>query len=176
MELGLPDITGTLHPWLSIFIQRPLVTATSTSSALPSTSTITPPNFPSPIPTTWLCIAVPLSNITTYPIQPDTTIPPSLLESTFSHPQHGLPTKKLAQTSRLRLSFKEYPSSNFPPGHSFPSRKNLYPKHCTHCGFSLHRVPIPTIQVIPILCFRYRYPRIRDCYSGKHRSMQRRWE
>ncbi|TGO80372.1 hypothetical protein BELL_0008g00060 [Botrytis elliptica] len=153
MELGLPDITGTLHPWLSIFIQRPLVTATSTSSALPSTSTITPPNFPSPIPTTWLCIAVPLSNITTYPIQPDTTIPPSLLESAFSHPQHGLPTKKIAKRQDYDFSFQGVPIFEFSTRTLFPQPENPYPNTVPTADFLSIEVPRPYDPSDPYLEF-----------------------
>ncbi|ESZ98110.1 hypothetical protein SBOR_1489 [Sclerotinia borealis F-4128] len=110
VELSLPDANGTLHPWLSILIQRPLVTL-STPSASPSTST--PPNFPHPTPTSWLCLAVPLANITTYPIQPDTSLPSSLLETILIKNKHGLPTKKIAKRQDYDFSFQGVPIFEF---------------------------------------------------------------
>ncbi|TGO65673.1 hypothetical protein BOTNAR_0075g00230 [Botryotinia narcissicola] len=155
VELGLPDITGTLHPWLSIFIQRPLVTATSPSPALHSTSTTTttPPNFPSPTPTTWLCIAVPISNITSYPIQPDTTIPPSLLESTFSHSQHGLPTKKIAKRQDYDFSFQGTPIFEFSTRALFPQPENPFPNTAPTADFLSIEVPRPYDPSDPYLEF-----------------------
>ncbi|TGO89458.1 hypothetical protein BPOR_0108g00050 [Botrytis porri] len=126
MELGLPDITGTLHPWLSIFIQRPLVT-TSIPTTSTSTTSTTPPNFPKPTPTTWLCLAVPLSNVTTYPIQPDTSLPLSLLEPTFSHTQRGLPTKKIAKRQDYDFSFQGVPIFEFSTRTLFPQPENQIP-------------------------------------------------
>ncbi|TGO65537.1 hypothetical protein BCON_0002g01230 [Botryotinia convoluta] len=155
VELGLPDITGILHPWLSIFIQRPLVTATSPSPALPSTSasTTTPPNFPSPTPTTWLCIAVPLSNITTYSIQPDTTLPPSLLEPTFSHTQHGLPTKKIAKRQDYDFSFQGIPIFEFSTRTLFPQPENSFPNTAPTADFLSIEVPRPYDPDDPYLPF-----------------------
>ncbi|TGO30667.1 hypothetical protein BPAE_0004g01260 [Botrytis paeoniae] len=148
MELGLPDTTGTLHPWLSIFIQRPLVTTTT-----PSTSTTTPPNFPSPTPTTWLCIAVPLSNITVYPIQPDTTLPPSLLEPTFSHSQHGLPTKKIAKRQDYDFSFQGTPIFEFSTRKLFPQPENPFPNTAPTADFLSIEVPRPYDPSDPYLAF-----------------------
>ncbi|KAF7902753.1 hypothetical protein EAF00_002656 [Botryotinia globosa] len=153
VELGLPDMTGTLHPWLSIFIQRPLVTATSPSPALHSTSTTTPPNFPSPTPTTWLCIAVPISNITTYPIQPDTTLPPSLLESTFAHSQHGLPTKKIAKRQDYDFSFQGTPIFEFSTRTLFPQPENPSPNTAPTADFLSIEVPRPYDPIDPYLEF-----------------------
>ncbi|CCD53611.1 hypothetical protein BofuT4_P136560.1 [Botrytis cinerea T4] len=147
VELGLPDINGNLHPWLSIFIQRPLLTTTSPSSTLPSTSTSTststPPNFPKPTPTVWLCIAVPLANITTYPIQPDTSIPPSLLEPTFlSHSQHNLPTKKIAKRQDYDFSFQGIPIFEFSTRTLFPPEIPL-PNTAPTADFLSIEVPHP---------------------------------
>ncbi|TGO37783.1 hypothetical protein BHYA_0089g00220 [Botrytis hyacinthi] len=155
VELGLPDITGTLHPWLSIFIQRPLVTATSPSPALHSTSpsTTTPPNFPSPTPATWLCIAVPISNITAYPIQPDTTLPPSLLETTFSHRQHGLPTKKIAKRQDYDFSFQGTPIFEFSTRTLFPQPENPFPNTAPTADFLSVEVPRPYDPSDPYLEF-----------------------
>ncbi|KAF7864001.1 hypothetical protein EAF04_006966 [Stromatinia cepivora] len=110
VELSLPDKNGILHPWLSIFIQRPFLTLTP---PLANSSTRTPPNFPTPAPTTWLCLAVPLSNITTYPIQPDTTLPSSLLEESLLKKKHGLPTKKIARRQDYDFSFQGIPIFEF---------------------------------------------------------------
>ncbi|CAD6442163.1 27a610fc-df6e-408e-b216-d2051637afc8 [Sclerotinia trifoliorum] len=106
----LPDKNGILHPWLSIFIQKPFLTITS---PLKNPRTSTPPNFPSPIPTTWLCLAVPLANITTYPIQSDTSLPSSLLEESLLKNKHGLPTKKIARRQDYDFSFQGIPIFEF---------------------------------------------------------------
>ncbi|KAB8304234.1 hypothetical protein EYC80_003652 [Monilinia laxa] len=111
VELSLPDTNGTLHPWLSIFIQRPLVTLNPPISACPSTST--PPNFPKPTPTTWLCLAVPIANITSYPVQADTSLPSALLEETLIKNKHGLPTFKVAKRQDYDFSFQGIPIFEF---------------------------------------------------------------
>ncbi|KAF7960798.1 hypothetical protein EAE96_000471 [Botrytis aclada] len=155
VELGLPDITGTLHPWLSIFIQRPLVTVTSPSTTLPSTSftATTPPNFPKPTPTTWLCIAVPLSNITTYPIQPDTSLPPSLLEPTFSPSQNGLPTRKIAKRQDYDFSFQGIPIFEFSTRTLFPPPENPFPNTAPTADFLSVEVTRPYDPSDPYLLF-----------------------
>ncbi|TEY52439.1 hypothetical protein BOTCAL_0258g00090 [Botryotinia calthae] len=153
VELGLPDINGTLHPWLSIFIQRPLLTTTTPSPPLPSTSTSTPLNFPRPTPTVWLCIAVPLANITTYPIQPDTSIPPSLLEPTFlSHSQHNLPTKKIAKRQDHDFSFQGIPIFEFSNRTLFPPETTL-PNTAPTADFLSIEVPHPYDPIDAYLAF-----------------------
>ncbi|QSZ37569.1 hypothetical protein DSL72_008667 [Monilinia vaccinii-corymbosi] len=113
-ELSLPDANGTLHPWLSIFIQRPLVTLDPPLINSASTSSSTPPNFPKPTPTSWLCLAVPLANITSYPIQADASLPPALLEETPSTKKKGgLPTFKIAQRQDYDFSFQGIPIFEF---------------------------------------------------------------
>ncbi|KAI9648267.1 hypothetical protein NHQ30_002899 [Ciborinia camelliae] len=111
VELSLPDANGILHPWLSIFIQRPLITLDPPYVGYASHSA--PPNFPQPTPTSWLCMAVPLANITSYPVQADTSLPSSLLEETLIKNKHGLPTKKIAKRQDYDMSFQGVPIFEF---------------------------------------------------------------
>ncbi|EDN96090.1 predicted protein [Sclerotinia sclerotiorum 1980 UF-70] len=146
VELSLPDKNGILHPWLSIFIQRPFLTITSPHK---NYSTNTPPNFPSPIPTTWLCLAVPLANITTYPIQSDTTLPSSLLEETLLKNKHGLPTRKIARRQDYDFSFQGTPIFEFSTRDLFgpvsPSPTTFYSSNHPNPHSTSHE-PSPTNQ------------------------------
>ncbi|KAA8574826.1 hypothetical protein EYC84_004071 [Monilinia fructicola] len=74
---------------------------------------LTPPNFPKPTPTTWLCLAVPIANITSYPVQADTSLPSALLEETLIRNKHGLPTFKIAKRQDYDFSFQGIPIFEF---------------------------------------------------------------
>ncbi|KAJ8066075.1 hypothetical protein OCU04_005167 [Sclerotinia nivalis] len=144
VELSLPDKNGILHPWLSIFIQRPLLTIIS---PLNNFSTSTPPNFPSPTPTTWLCLAVPLANITTYPIQSDTTLPSSLLEETLLKNKYGLPTKKIARRQDYDFSFQGIPIFEFSTRELFsPTSPSTFPSSSNSNSHSTSHEPSTTNQ------------------------------
>ncbi|PQE33925.1 hypothetical protein CJF32_00002789 [Rutstroemia sp. NJR-2017a WRK4] len=128
-EIDLPDPTGRLYPWISIFIQQPLV---KYSPAAPPSISPSPPDFPHPAPTSWLMFVAPLSHVSTYPPQHDTAIPSSLLESTVS--TRGIPTKKVALRQDFDFSFQGVPVWEF-------SDKSYLPTTHTYSVFTDPKLP-----------------------------------
>ncbi|KAF5871809.1 uncharacterized protein Bfra_008833 [Botrytis fragariae] len=67
--------------------------------------------------------------------------PPSLLEPTFSHTQHGLPTKKIAKRQDYDFSFQGTPIFEFSTRILFPQPENPFPNTAPTADFLSVEVP-----------------------------------